>query len=359
MTSPASLLERRRAGRWLAAWVAMVFLIFPIGAATRLTESGLSITEWKPVSGIMPPLGEADWQAEFAKYQRIPEYQQLKRGMTLGEFKRIFLWEFAHRVWARLVGLALFVGLAVFLVRRQLDARVRGRLAGIVVLIGLQGAMGWFMVQSGLSVRTDVSQYRLAAHLSLALLVYVLGVWTAADLLRAEPEAAPDVAGLRRGALALAGLTFFTAVAGAFVAGLDAGRAYNTFPLMGGRLVPDGYLQLAPWWRNLFEHIPAVQFNHRVLGIVTVAAALALWWRARRAPVPRAGARLVTLAALVAALQVALGVATLLLAVPTALGVLHQAGAVALLTVAVLLLHALRPSRVAAPLGSPARVAPA
>lgn len=358
MTSPVLALERRRAGRWLAAWVAMVFLIFPIGAATRLTESGLSITEWKPVSGIVPPLGEADWQAEFAKYRQIPEYQQLKRGMTLAEFKGIFLWEFVHRIWARLVGLALFAGLAVFLVRRKLDARTRRRLAGILLLTGLQGGMGWYMVKSGLSVRTDVSQYRLAAHLSLALLVYLLGVWTAADLLRAEPDAAPGSAGLRRGALALGGLTFLTAVAGAFVAGLDAGKAYNTFPLMGGRVLPDGYLQLAPWWRNLFEHVPAVQFNHRLLGIATVVVALALWWLVRRAPVPRATARLAALGALVATLQLTLGVATLLLAVPVSLGVLHQAGAVALLSVAVLLVHSLRPTPVASPFGSPALATP-
>jgi cytochrome c oxidase assembly protein subunit 15 len=228
------------------------------------------------------------------------------------------------------------------------------RLLLILLLVGAQGALGWYMVRSGLVDRVDVSQYRLAAHLSLALLVYALGVWTAADLLRAEPDAAPDSAGLRRGALALAGLTFLTAVAGAFVAGLDAGKAYNTFPLMGGRLVPDGYLQLTPWWRNLFEHIPAVQFNHRLLGIATAAGALALWWRARRAPVPPAAVRLATLGALVATLQMALGVATLLLAVPISLGVLHQAGAVALLTVAALLVHSLRPSRATVALGVPA-----
>jgi cytochrome c oxidase assembly protein subunit 15 len=164
---------------------------------------------------------------------------------------------------------------------------------------------------------------------------------------------------VRRGAVALAGLTFLTAVAGAFVAGLDAGKAYNTFPLMGGRLVPDGYLQLTPWWRNLFEHVPAVQFNHRLLGIGTVVLALSLWWLARRATIPGPALRLTRLAAIVALLQVGLGIATLLLAVPVTLGVLHQAGAVALLTVAVLLRHSLRPLPVAAVLGNPALVASA
>jgi cytochrome c oxidase assembly protein subunit 15 len=352
MTSPDALIERRRAGHWLAAWAAMVFLIFPIGAATRLTESGLSITEWKPVSGVVPPRTEADWQEEFAKYRQIPEYQ-LKSGMTLGEFKRIFLWEFVHRIWARLVGLALLGGLGVFLARRRLEPRIRLRLAGLVLLTGLQGAMGWYMVTSGLSVRTDVSQYRLAAHLSLALLVYVVGLWTAADLLRGDPEARPEAAGMRRGAFALASLTFLTAVAGAFVAGLDAGKAYNTFPLMGGQLVPDGYAQLSPWWRNLFEHVPAVQFNHRLLGIATVLVALWLWAAARRIALPAPAARLAVLTAIAASLQVGLGIATLIAAVPIPLGVLHQAGAVALLTVAVLLLHTLRPLPVADVLGSP------
>jgi cytochrome c oxidase assembly protein subunit 15 len=332
----------------------MVFLTVLVGGATRLTESGLSITEWKPVSGVMPPLSAADWQAEFAKYQQIPEYQQLNSSMSLAQFKRIFLWEYVHRLWARLVGFAFAVPLAVFLARRMLTPALARRLGLVLVLTGLQAAMGWYMVKSGLSVRTDVSQYRLAAHLSLALVIYVLTVWTAADLLRRDVPAEPDAAGARRGALSFAGLTFLTAVAGAFVAGLDAGRAYNTFPLMGGRLVPDGYLQLAPWWRNFFEHIPAVQFNHRLLGMATVAGALALWWVVRSAPVSRATARLAALAASVALLQLALGIATLLLAVPVSLGVLHQAGAVALLTVAVLLVHSLRPTPVPAALGRPA-----
>ncbi|MCU0621444.1 MAG: COX15/CtaA family protein [Gemmatimonadales bacterium] len=338
-----TLAEHRRAGRWLAAWAAMVFLTVLIGGATRLTESGLSITEWKPVSGIVPPLSEADWQAEFAKYQQIPEYQQLNRGMSLADFKRIFLWEYGHRVWARLVGLAFAVPFLWFLWRRRLDPAIRGRLWLVLVLTGLQAAMGWYMVKSGLSERTDVSQYRLAAHLALALVIYLVTIWTAADLLRrdAEPLAAP--AGLRSWALALAGLTFVTAVAGAFVAGLDAGRAYNTFPLMGGRVVPAGYLQLAPWWRNFFEHVPTVQFNHRLLGVGTVLLALALWRRARasRHPTGRPSALPAVIAA-VALFQLGLGIATLLLAVPVALGVLHQAGAVALLTAAVLLVHRLR-----------------
>ncbi|HEX5818020.1 MAG TPA: COX15/CtaA family protein [Gemmatimonadales bacterium] len=348
--SPAA---RRLVGRWLALWAGMVFLTVLIGGATRLTESGLSITEWNPVTGVVPPLSEGAWQAEFAKYQQIPEYQQLNRGMSLAEFKQIFLWEYVHRLWARLVGLAFAVPLAIFVLRRMLAPALARRLGLVLVLTGLQAAMGWYMVKSGLAVRTDVSQYRLAAHLGLALVIYVLTVWTAADLLRGEPAAMPGSAAVRRRTVAFAGLTFLTAVAGAFVAGLDAGRAYNTFPLMGGRLVPDGYLQLTPWWRNMFEHVPAVQFNHRLLGIATVAMAISLWWLARRATLPEPAVRLTRFAAIVAMLQVGLGIATLLLAVPVSLGVLHQAGAVALLTVAILLLHSLRPVPVAAVLGNP------
>ena len=333
---------RRLVGLWLAVWAGMVFLTVLIGGGTRLTESGLSITEWKPVSGVVPPLTHADWQAEFAKYQQIPEYQQLKRGMTLSEFKRIFLWEYVHRVWARLVGLALLVPLVVFGLRSMLDPPIRRRLVGLLVLTSLQGAMGWYMVKSGLSMRIDVSQYRLAAHLSLALFVYVLAVWTAADLLRGEPDAPHGAAGMRHGAAALVALTFLTIVAGAFVAGLDAGKAYNTFPLMGGRVVPEGYLQLSPWWVNAFEHVPTVQFNHRLLGLATVMAALAFWGMSRRRPVPASARRLAGLAAVTAMLQAGLGITTLLLAVPVPIAMLHQAGAVTLLTVGVLALHSLR-----------------
>ena len=349
--SPAA---RRLVGRWLALWAAMVFLTVLIGGATRLTESGLSITEWNPVTGVVPPLGHAAWQAEFAKYQATPEYQQVNHGMSLPEFQRIYLWEYVHRLWARLVGIGLAVPLIVFALKRLLSPEVARRLALVLVLTGAQGAMGWYMVKSGLSIRTDVSQYRLAAHLALALVIYVLTVWTAADLLRGEREAMPAPAGVWRGAAVLAGITFLTAVAGAFVAGLDAGKAYNTFPLMGGRLVPDGYLQLTPWWRNVFEHIPTVQFNHRLLGVATVVVALRLWWTARRGPGPIA--RLAGLAGLVALLQAGLGIATLLLAVPIPVAVLHQAGAVALLTIAVFLLHSLRPAPVREILGNPSLV---
>lgn len=342
--------HRRTVGRWLVLWAAMVLMTVVIGGVTRLTESGLSITEWQPVSGIVPPLSADDWSDAFARYQQIPEYQQLNRGMTLAEFKSIFFWEYVHRLWARLVGLVLAVPLVWFLVRRVLTRRLTRRLLLILALTGAQGVLGWVMVQSGLTERTDVSQYRLAAHLGLALIIYALTVWTAADLL--APPRPGDVRDprLARVAAVLTTWIFLTAITGAFVAGLDAGRVYNSFPLMGGRLVPPGYAQFAPWWRNLFENAAAVQFNHRVAALAGAAAVFALWWWGRRGLAGR-GRRTIDALLALAALQVALGVGTLVLVVPVWLAALHQAGAVLLLTTSLLLVHLTR-----APTQEPAAV---
>jgi len=337
---------RRQVGLWLALWAAMVLLLVVIGGATRLTESGLSITEWKPVSGVIPPLHRAAWEAEFQRYQQIPEYQQLKRGMSLAEFRTIYLWEYTHRLWARLVGLAFAVPFLVFLWRRELDAPLARRLGLILILTGLQGAMGWYMVKSGLTVRTDVSQYRLAAHLALALLVYGLAVWTAAELLgfgagpRGEPHAQAMAPG--RFALLAAGMMLFvylTIISGAFVAGLDAGRAWNTFPLMGGRVVPPGYAALEPWYRNAFENVAAVQFHHRLLGLSTALASLVLWRIGRRLALAADARRILALLPALALLQASLGVTTLLLHVPIPVASLHQFCAVLVLTTAILALR--------------------
>jgi cytochrome c oxidase assembly protein subunit 15 len=324
----------------------MVLLLVVIGGATRLTESGLSITEWKPVAGVLPPLDHAAWEAEFQRYQQIPEYQQLKRGMSLADFRTIYLWEFTHRLWARLVGLAFALPFLVFLWRRELDGPLARRLGTILVLTGLQGAMGWYMVKSGLTVRTDVSQYRLAAHLALALLVYGMAVWTAAELLgfgsgphtAASPGAMPS----GRFALVAGGLVLFvylTIVSGAFVAGLDAGRAWNTFPLMGGRVIPPGYAAIQPWYRNAFENVAAVQFHHRLLGLSAALYSLVAWRLGRRQPVSAATHRTLALLPGLALLQVSLGVTTLLLHVPVAVAALHQLCAVLVLTTALLALR--------------------
>ncbi len=339
---------RRRVGRWFTIWTVMLFITISIGGITRLTESGLSITEWKPVSGVLPPRSAEAWAVEFDKYRQIPQYREINRGMSLDEFKRIFWWEWIHRFWARVVGLAIGLPALVLLIRGGLGTVVTRRILLLLFLMAVQGAMGWYMVASGLSERTSVSQYRLAAHLSVALVLIGLAVWTAADLRvrppvmferRGNPEAANR---LRRLVAAFVALVALTAVAGAFVAGLKAGHANNTFPQMGGRVVPAGYLALDPWWRSLFEHIPAVQFNHRLLGVVTALAGVGLWMLTRgadHANSVRGWGRAVGLMSLV---QVGLGIATLLLLVPISLAALHQAGGVVLFCVGLLLLHATR-----------------
>lgn len=341
---------RRRVGRWFAIWTVMLFITISIGGITRLTESGLSITEWKPVSGVLPPMSAEAWAVEFDKYRQIPQYQEVNRGMSLAEFKRIFWWEWIHRFWARVVGLAIGLPALLLLIRGGLSRVVTRRILLLLFLMAVQGAMGWYMVASGLSERTSVSQYRLAAHLSVALVLIGLAVWTAADLRvrppvmferRGSPEAARR---LRRLVAAYVALVALTAVAGAFVAGLKAGHAYNTFPLMGGRVVPAGYLALDPWWRNLFEHIPTVQFNHRLLGVLAALGGLGLWTvsrRAEQAESVRGWGRAVGLMSLV---QFGLGIATLLLLVPISLAALHQAGGVVLFCFGLLLLHAARHS---------------
>jgi cytochrome c oxidase assembly protein subunit 15 len=338
VSDPAARDDARVLGRWLAVWAAMIGLLVLIGGATRLTESGLSITEWQPFTGVIPPVGDAQWGAEFAKYREIPQYKLLNHGMSLGEFKSIFLWEYVHRLWGRLLGVVLVLIWVVN--RRRITRELWPRLLGLLVLLGVQGALGWWMVMSGLSVRTSVSQYRLAAHLVTALALYAFTVWTAAELIEPRPvrETGDDVS-LTFGVSLLALLVPFTAASGAFVAGLRAGRIYNTFPLMGTGLVPPGYGQLVPFWRNLFENPAAVQFNHRVIATITFTTAIVVWSLARRSKNARVlrASRWVLRAAV---LQVALGIATLLTGVPVALGVAHQAGAVLLFTAALLALHA-------------------
>lgn len=334
------LTNRRAVAAWLIGVAAMIFLMVVIGGITRLTESGLSITEWKPVTGALPPLTEADWQHEYELYKQIPEARTVHFGITLEEFKQIFFWEYLHRLWGRLIGVVFAVPLIWFAARRRLPSGFGPRLAFIFALGALQGGVGWWMVASGLVDRTDVSQYRLVAHLGLALVIYGAIVWTALDLLAPAPAGIAP-AGLRRAAAALVALAFLTILSGGFVAGLDAGLTYNTFPLMDGRLFPSGYFIETPWWLNWFENVTAVQFNHRLLAISTLGTTLALWafWRFRVAAPLRLALDLLLGAAL---LQVSLGIATLLLVVPIPLAALHQGGAVVVLTAAVALRHTAR-----------------
>jgi len=332
---------------WLIATAVMILLMVVIGGVTRLTESGLSITEWQPVTGALPPLSQAAWADAFEKYQQIPEYREIHHGMTFDEFKGIFFWEYLHRLWGRLIGLVALVPLVVFLGQRRIKGADVPFLIAVPVLVALQGALGWYMVESGLAVRTSVSQYRLTAHLMLAIAIYGYLIWIAADILRREPLWLDGmrVRRFRRAARGILALVTLTMIAGGFTAGLKAGLTYNSFPLMDGRFVPAGYLQLDPWWRNLFENIATVQFDHRLLAETTFCSILAFWLAARRQCLPRTLRTPLNALMLVACLQVALGVSTLLLVVPVPLAAAHQAGAVLLFTCALLTLHGLREPR--------------
>jgi heme a synthase len=340
----AELGRRRRAIRlWLLAVAALVFLTLLVGGATRLTESGLSIVEWKPVTGTIPPVSENAWLAEFEKYQATTQYQQLNRGMTLAEFKTIFWWEWTHRLLGRLIGAAFLFPFVWFLWRGWVERGLKWRLWGIFALGALQGAVGWWMVASGLVGRVSVSQYRLAFHLTLACVIYAALLWTAQSLSVRPVLAIPRR--LRAEAIAILVLVLMQIYAGALVAGLDAGLSYNTWPLIDGGLVPsmDRLMFVAPAWRNFFENDLTVQFDHRMLAyVLCVAAVLHLLdvWRSRSNGAAMNGALLVASAVF---LQAALGITTLLQHAPISLSLLHQGMAIILLTAAVW--HAQRLSR--------------
>ena len=327
---------------WLIACCAMIFAIALIGAITRLTESGLSIMEWAPVSGMLPPLSEAEWQRLFALYRQTDEFRIDNPGMTLETFREIFWWEYVHRVWGRLIGLVYALPFFWFLWRGALPGWLKPHAWFLLFLGGLQGAMGWYMVESGFGARTDVSQYRLVLHLSLALIIYGYMLWLVFRITEEPPQRAVRSTALGGWLRALLALTGLTIVSGGFVAGLNAGLIYNSFPLMDGHLVPEDYLSVSPFWLNWFETIAAVQFNHRLLATLTVVAAAVLWIWSWRLPL-RPGQRLAMHFLMAAAtLQFLLGIATLLAVVPISLAVLHQAGAIALLSFALLAVYRIR-----------------
>ncbi len=336
--SPGFSLSTRPAAiaRWLYMVAALIVAMVVVGGITRLTESGLSITQWKPISGIVPPLTQAQWMAEFAHYQRIPEYQQLNRGMTLDGFKAIFFWEYLHRLLGRVIGLAFALPLLWFAVRRQIPRGYGWRLTALLALGGLQGAIGWWMVASGLSVRTDVSHLRLATHLGTAL--FILGgiVWTARDLdlLAANPMARATALRLAP-ALAIGALAV-QILLGALTAGLDAGYAFSSWPLMGDAVFPADVPMVAPAWRNAIDNPIVVQFLHRWIAFAAAGALLWLAYRARMRNAPRTA---LAVAALVVA-QILLGIATLLSGVQIVVAVAHQANAALLLIATVAAAHA-------------------
>lgn len=334
---------------WLVFVALLVFAMIVVGGATRLTDSGLSITEWQPLLGAIPPLSDADWHAAFDKYKAIPEYSIVNAGMDLQAFKAIYWWEWSHRFLGRFIGIAFALPFLFF----WLTGRLRGRFAlkclGVLALGGLQGAIGWYMVKSGLVDRIDVSQYRLALHLLTAFAILSLLVWLAL-------EAGPDrghvrlrtvTAGQRRTALALFLLVFVQSGLGALVAGLKAGLTYNTWPLMDGKVVPDGLLAHAPWYVNFFENVTTVQFDHRMTAYAVVILALVHLVSVIRTADDERIVGSAGLLGLCVLAQMLIGIWTLIAGVPLALGLAHQGGAAIVVAVATLHLHAIR--RAAAP----------
>ncbi|MGZ5037480.1 MAG: COX15/CtaA family protein [Usitatibacter sp.] len=332
--------SQRAIAAWLFACCALVFAMVLVGGVTRLTHSGLSIVEWQPIVGTLPPLGEAQWQEAFAKYRLTPEYRLRNHDMTLEGFKGIFWWEYSHRLLGRVIGFVFFVPFAWFAARRRIDRALAWPLAGIFLLGGLQGALGWYMVKSGLVDDPRVSSLRLASHLGLAFLIYGSMLWVALALW--HPQTARASPRSRRLAGALAALVFAMVVTGALVAAIKAGYAYNTFPLMNGQWVPDEIWLIDPWWMNLVHNMATVQFNHRWLAAIVVGVSLAAWHGIGRDAAAAPRAKLLAHAMLGAVfVQVALGITTLLERAPVPLAALHQAGAVVVFTCAVALCQAL------------------
>lgn len=323
---------------WLFFVAGLVLAMITVGGATRLTDSGLSITEWQPILGAIPPLTDAHWQEAFAKYKEIPEYHLVNKGMSLEAFKAIYWWEWSHRFLGRIIGLAFALPLAVFWFMGVLRPGYGLKFAGVLALGGLQGAIGWYMVKSGLVDRVDVSQYRLALHLTVAFLILALVVWLAFEL--GEPER--DAAGsrvLKKLPLLIVGAIFLQVVLGAFVASLKGGLVYNTWPSMGGTLFPHDLMAIEPWWHNPFENPVTAQFNHRLVAYAVVALVAIEAWRtfaSNTSGEARASSGLLVAGVLG---QAALGIWTLLEAVPLGLGIAHQACAAILLVLAVRHLH--------------------
>lgn len=337
MTGPTATL-RRSVGIWLLAVAGLIALMVVIGGLTRLTGSGLSITEWKPVTGAIPPMSDAAWQSEFSKYQTIPQYQLENRGMTLSDFKAIYWWEWSHRLLGRLIGFAFLVPFIFFAWRGAIARGAWPRFVVLFLLGGLQGVVGWWMVASGLEVRVSVSQYRLAIHLGVAIILLGAMIWTALEYIRRPPPEALRASSSPQGggnwlSFVFVGMVYVQMLLGALVAGLHAGLIYNTWPSMNGHVFPENPFFESPWWINFFEDPGLAQFDHRIGAYVVAAVAIFIGIRARRAGgmVKRSGAALMH----ITLLQIALGITTLLMQAPVALSALHQFTAVALFSAAV------------------------
>ena len=330
----------RQVATWLLVCCGLVFIMVVLGGVTRLTGSGLSMVDWRPLMGWLPPLTDADWQRTFEMYQQSPEYQKVNSYMDVGDFKGIFWLEYLHRLLGRLIGLTFALPFVYFLVRGYFHRRDWPKYLLMFVLGGLQGVLGWYMVKSGLVDDPRVSQYRLTAHLLAAFAIFGYMLWVALSLLFPGTAAGPHR--LRGRTIALTGLITVTIVSGGFVAGLKAGKIYNTFPKMNEFWVPPGLWTFDPWWRNFFDNMTTAQFDHRILALTTFALIVAWWFGARKSELPRR-ARIGANALLhTASLQVILGISPLLLGVPILLAAAHQAVALLLFAVALYLIHSLR-----------------
>jgi cytochrome c oxidase assembly protein subunit 15 len=332
-------LQQRRYNRQIAAWLifcaAVVLAMILLGGVTRLTHSGLSMVEWKPLMGVIPPLSQDSWQQSFEKYQQFPEYQKINSGMTLDEFKSIFLFEYAHRVLGRMIGILFLVPFLFFTFTRRLPPKLMPKLALMFVMGGFQGLLGWYMVKSGLVDNPHVSQYRLTAHLGAAVIVYGYMLWVAFGLLVPEPDTTVRLSpGLRRLSYSITGLLLLMILSGGLVAGTRAGLAYSTWPLMGDSFIPAGLYGTSPAWLAAFEDITTIQFNHRIFAYILFVLIMAFGLRAFRAGVSGRMRHAVHALLMFLLIQLTLGITTLLYLVPVTLASAHQGGAICLFTCA-------------------------
>lgn len=335
--------DRAIAG-WLLVCAVLIFAMVILGGVTRLTGSGLSMVNWHPVSGVVPPLTELAWQEEFSNYRQSPEFTKINRDMTLGGFKQIFYFEYSHRVLGRLIGLVFLVPFLYFFFTKKIRPSLTPQLIAMFFLGGLQGLLGWYMVKSGLVDNPHVSQYRLTAHLIAAIFIYAYILWTAMSLLNRNPrvpESESKNPGFRKAAYYLLLMVIVTILSGGFVAGLKAGLIFNTFPLMGEQWIPDGLVSLSPLYLNFFENMVTVQFDHRVLAISTGMLLLVYWIFSKFHGFDRATTSSFNVVVLMVIVQITLGITTLLLHVPVWLAASHQAGALLLFTSVLFNMHKL------------------
>lgn len=329
---------------WLFVVAALIFSMVVLGGVTRLTRSGLSMVEWDPIMGAIPPLSQQQWQSTFDKYRQFPEYQKINRGMSLDEFKSIFWFEYSHRLLGRAIGLAFLLPFLYFWLRKKIRRELVPRLVVMFILGGLQGLLGWYMVKSGLIDNPHVSQYRLTAHLSAAIIIYSFILWVAWGLLKpANVLYGHSTPGkLRSNGLLISVLIFIMILSGGFVAGTRAGFAFNTFPTMNGFWIPPGIMDMQPWYMNFFENITTIQFTHRLIAVLVTLGVVGYWLRSRNYPLAGSTRTGFNVLLFILVVQVSLGISTLLMAVPVPLAAAHQAGALLLFTAALYLNSELR-----------------